>query len=83
MSRLLPMAPEMARFLEPHKKKNGYVFCPSRVLNGRKSKHRRNAQWISLVGSRIGKRAEVSVSLNGTKEKCASFHDLRRSFGER
>lgn len=25
----------------------------------------------------------MSVSLNGAKEKFASFHDLRRSFGER
>lgn len=81
--RLLPMAPEFAKFVEPNKQKNGFVFCPSRVLNGRKDNFRRNVQWISVVGARIGKRAGVSVSLNGAKEKFASFHDLRRSFGER
>ena len=81
--RLLPMSPAFAKFVEPHKQKYGFVFCPGRVLNGRKKDYRRNVEWISLVGTRIGKHAEVSVSLGETKPKFASFHDLRRSFGER
>ena len=59
------------------------MFCPGRVLNGRKKDYRRNVEWISLVGSRIGKQAAVEVSVKALKQKFASFHDLRRSFGER
>ena len=81
--RLLPMSPEFAKFIEPHSQIKGFVFCPGRVLNGRKKDYRRNVEWISLVGSRIGKQASVAVSTQASKQKFASFHDLRRSFGER
>ena len=81
--RLLPMSPEFAKFIEPYKRQEGFVFCPGRVLNGRKENYRRNVEWISTVGSRIGKQAEVLVSERNSKRKFASCHDLRRSFGER
>jgi len=81
--RLLPLSPEFAKFADPQRRESGFVFKPGRVLNGRKKDYQRNVEWISLVGSRIGKRANVSVSQRGTKEKFASCHDLRRSFGER
>ena len=81
--RLLPMAPEFAKFVEPFKRKEGYVFCPGRVQNGRKKNYQRNVEWISVVGSRIGKHANVVVSERKSKIKFASCHDLRRSFGER
>ena len=81
--RLLPMSPEFAKFVESHKQQDGFVFCPGRVSNGRKNDYRRNVEWISLVGSRIGKQAAVSVSMKSSKQKSASCHDLRRSFGER
>ena len=81
--RLLPMAPQFANFIKPHWQESGFVFCPGRVLNGRKKGYQRNKDWISQVGSRIGNQAEVLVSTSGSKQKFASFHDLRRSFGER
>lgn len=34
--RLLPMAPEFAQFIEPHKQEQGHVFQPGRVHSGRK-----------------------------------------------
>ena len=81
--RLLPMAPEFAKFVEPVRQKSGFVFRPGRVTTGRLEKYQRNAQWISVVGSRIGKVADVVVLECGSKKKFASCHDLRRSFGER
>ena len=81
--RLLPMTPEFAKLIEPHRLETGYVFNPERVHNGRKSNHRRNTEWVSIIGSRIGKESKVAVVSNGSKTKYASFHDLRRSFGER
>ena len=81
--RLLPMAPEFAKFVEPFKCAEGFVFSPGRVLNGRKKNYQRNAEWVSIVASRIGQRADVLVSEKASKKKFASCHDLRRSFGER
>lgn len=81
--RLLPMAPEFANLIQSHRKESGYVFCPERVKNGRKSNHRRNTVWVSNVGSRIGKKSNTVVSSSGSKTKYASFHDFRRSFGDR
>ncbi|MDA8563670.1 tyrosine-type recombinase/integrase [Mariniblastus sp.] len=81
--RLLPMTPEFAKLIEPHRQEAGFVFNPERVHNGRKSNHRRNTEWVSIIGSRIGEKSEVAVVSNGSKTKYASFHDLRRSFGER
>jgi len=81
--RLLPIAPEFAKFIEPFKQKSGFVFQPGRVLSGRKRKSERNVVWISIVGSRIGKRSRVLVLESDAKKKFASCHDLRRSFGER
>ena len=77
------MAPQFANFIKPNLQESGFVFCPGRVLNGRKKDYQRNKDWISHVGSRIGKRAEVLVSAEGSKQKHASCHDLRRSFGGR
>ena len=81
--RLLPMAPQFANFIKPYMQESWFVFCLGRVLNGRKKNYQRNKDWISHVGSRIGKHADVLVSTGGFKQKFASCHDLRRSFGER
>jgi integrase len=78
--RLLPMAPEFARFLRetPADQRIGPVFNPmaqdgtTRLTSGR----------VSRLVSAIGKAAGVKVSRSG-KLKFASAHDLRRSFGER
>ena len=76
-------SPEFAKFVEPKRQKKDFVFRPGRVGNGRTEKYQRNMQWISVVGCRIGKRADVVVLESGSKKKFASCHDLRRSFGER
>ena len=81
--RLLPMTREFAELIEPHRKESGFVFNPERVHNGRKSNHRRNTEWVSVVGSRIGEASDTIVSSAGSKTKYASFHDFRRSFGDR
>ena len=82
--RLLPMSPEFAEFLDtvPDYERRGRVFQPRpRRDIGRNLA----AGYISAVISRIGKAAGVKVSTNPKtgKVKCASAHDLRRSFGER
>ena len=56
--RLLPMAPEFAKFVKPMRQKTGFVFCPGRVWNGRTKNYQRNKQWISTVGCRIGQNAD-------------------------
>jgi len=82
--RLLPMSPEFAEFLDtvPDYERRGRVFQPRpRRDIGRNLA----AGYISAVISQIGKAAGVKVSTNPKtgKVKCASAHDLRRSFGER
>ena len=79
--RLLPMAPEFARFLEsvPEPRRTGPVF----------KFHNRNGgprgtvghYWASTVISKIGKAARVVV--NDQTGKYASAHDFRRAFAER
>ena len=81
--RLLPMTREFAELIEPQRKESGFVFNPERVHNGRKSNHRRNTEWVSVIGSRIGEASNTVVSSAGAKLKYASFHDFRRSFGDR
>lgn len=53
------------------------------MLSGRKANYQRNVVWISVVGSRIGRLANIVVSQQSIKTKYASIHDLRRSFGDR
>ena len=77
------MTREFAELIEPHRKESGFVFNPERVHNGRKSNHRRNTEWVSVVGSRIGEASDTVVSSAGSKTKYASLHDFRRSFGDR
>jgi len=82
--RLLPMAPEFAEFLEatPVEERTGRVFQP---MNRKGTGLSIDSDWVSRVICRIGKAAGVIVNPIGRNGhvKCASAHDLRRSFGER
>ena len=82
--RLLPMAPEFAEFLEatPVEERTGRVFRP---MNRKGTGLSIDSDWVSRVICRIGKAAGVIVNPKGRngKVKCASAHDLRRSFGDR
>lgn len=82
--RLLPMTPDFSEYLaKVGIERSGFVFNPGRIRNGRKLQFQRTTQWVSKVGSRIGKKAKIIVSDSDAKKKYASFHDLRRSFGDR
>lgn len=77
---LLPIAPEFWKFLEkrwPKDQQEGRVFR----LTSKMGNPVRNLQAVSKTISQIGKRAGVVVDVN--KQKFASAHDLRRSFGLR
>ena len=82
--RLLPMAPEFAKFLfaTPGHDRIGLVF---KLIGLRGQPSKRDEDWVSRVVARIGKAAAVKVNTDPTngKIKYASAHDLRRSFGER
>lgn len=81
--RLLPLAPEFAKFLDsiPADKRTGYVFNPKPV-RADKVGERLGEQQVGRMIGQIGKAAGVIVS-DGGKVKTASAHDLRRSFGTR
>lgn len=75
--RHLPLSPEFAEFLlqTPAEERTGQVFkLASRKMKGA----RLAAEYVGRIISQIGERAQVKVGA-----KCASAHDLRRSFGER
>ncbi|MCH8043771.1 MAG: site-specific integrase [Planctomycetes bacterium] len=82
--RLLPITPDFAEFLlrTPKGERRGRVFplVPQRKRDGQP--HWRH---VSKVISDIGKAAGVKVYTNPRTKavKCASAHDLRRSFGAR
>lgn len=81
--RVLPMAPEFAKLLQsvPKSNRRGFVFNPSVPTDAS-----RRAEMTVVVRTirRVGKQAgiKVGVKSNG-KDKFASAHDLRRSFGDR
>lgn len=65
-------------------KQSGHVFNPIRLTAVEGNSICRTTDWVSKIGSRIGKKAGVIVSESRSSEsktKYASFHDLRRSFG--
>ncbi len=79
-----PMAPEFAIMLQevPAERRKGFVFR----LNGRgHGGGRLKSNAVSKIVSDIGKAAGVKVYTHPRtgKVKCASAHDLRRTFGER
>lgn len=83
--RLLPLAPEFAKFLldTPPGARHGFVFNP-RPLRADKQGTRLGSQQVQRVIGIIGRLANVKVSEKpGGKVKWASAHDLRRSFGDR
>lgn len=84
--RLLPIAPEFARFLKavPEDQRVGYVFNPGALRADKKDK-RLGEQQVGRIISLTGKLAKVKVATHTKtgKEKNASAHDLRRSFGLR
>jgi integrase len=71
---LLSMTPDFAKFLlaTPEPERTGPVF---------KCVQRHKSKQVSKIGSRIGKRANVVV--DKAKDRYATCHDLRRSFGTR
>lgn len=79
--RLLPMAPEFARFLEetPEADRQGPVFKFHNRKSGKLGTVK--MQWASTVICDIGEQARVVV--NKKSGKFASAHDLRRAFGQR
>ncbi|MEO2018063.1 MAG: site-specific integrase, partial [Fuerstiella sp.] len=76
--RVLPMAPEFAEFLDNFSEsdRTGLVFNLSWRRNSGKLAR---VDVVSPKIAEIGHKANVKVS----DEKCASAHDLRRSFGAR
>jgi integrase len=86
--RLLPIAPEFARFLldTPAGRRHGYVFNPQ-PLRADKQTSRLGSQQVQRIIGIIGRLANVKVAEkpkgDAVQVKYASAHDLRRSFGER
>jgi hypothetical protein len=78
--RLLPIAPEFAEFLSrtPEEERHGRVFQlqPQKVRG-----ERLTADRVTRIVSKIGAAAKVVV--DKARNKFATAHDLRRSFGER
>lgn len=78
--RVLAMTPDFAELLQKHGVlSSGSVFGPIGIERNQRCEQN---NWVSIIGSRIGKAANIVVS-NGDKKKYASIHDLRRSFGFR
>lgn len=83
--RVLPLAPEFCTMLEktPLILRTGPVFDLGsiEVKAGwqRSAVESRSVDWVSRIIRRIGKKAGIMVD----KNKYASAHDLRRSFGSR
>lgn len=79
--RILPMAPEFAKFLErtPPDQRTGRIFEPAGIGIDRRRTH------YSKKGTQIGESASISVETDTQtgKERFAGLHDLRRSFGVR
>jgi integrase len=80
--RLLPIAPEFARFLlqTPEAERHGRVFKPLGT-EGNIVEFSRVCRGIGLIGKAAG--VKVATDPRTGKVKYASAHDLRRSFGER
>jgi len=78
--RLLPIAPEFAEFLcrTPEEERHGRVFQlqPQKVRG-----ERLTADRVTRIVSKIG--AAANVVVDKARNKFATAHDLRRSFGER
>ena len=78
--RILPIAPEFAEFLlrTPVEERRGRVFkLQARKVHG----DRLTADRVTRLISKIG--AAANVVVNKGRNKFATAHDLRRSFGER
>lgn len=78
--RTLAITPDFAAFLAqtPPEQRRGRVFNPVAV------RRHENREWrserVSKAVSAMGRKAGIIVNTEG---KCASVHDLRRSFGKR
>ena len=78
--RLLPIAPEFADFLRraPTSERTGRVF---KLKAQKRRGERLTADRVTRIVSAIGRKANVVVDKK--RNKFATAHDLRRSFGER
>jgi len=78
----IPLAPEFGAMLEavPADLRSGFVFSPM-MSNGKRAA----VKAVIRVVAEAGRRANVKTWTSGKsgKTKCASAHDLRRSFGTR
>lgn len=80
-ARLLALTPDFAELLlaTPERERSGKVFkLPSRVKGALLTPDR-----VKRFICDAGKEAGIKVAQNGDKVKCASAHDLRRSFASR
>jgi integrase len=77
--RYLPMTPDFAEFLlkTPPEDRNGAVFGVVGLKTGRPMSLKRVSRTISRIGRKAG------VVTNKPEGRCATAHDLRRSFGTR
>jgi integrase len=77
--RLLPLTPDFAAFVlrVPESRRTGFVFNPV----GERGRAVRGDDYVGGIISEIGKASKVIV--DHRKQKYASAHDLRRSFGSR
>lgn len=80
-NRLVPITPDFAELLSqvPQEGRTGPLFFPIRYGD------RFLPDWYSKLGCRIGRKANIVVNVDSRsgKQKFASLHDLRRSFGQR
>lgn len=75
---IVPITPDFADWLIGQPVRAGDVFSPlARSLD------RIDMEWASRIISRCGKMAQIVTKKESEKEKYASAHDLRRSFGDR
>ncbi len=77
--RLLPMTPDLARFLlrTPKGQRLGTVFRLIGLSTGKPITPKRVSRIVSAIGKKAG------IVVNEAEEKYGSAHDLRRSFGTR
>ena len=78
----IPLAPEFGEFLAetPVEQRSGFVFHPLNA-GGRRTNRERAVRTISAIGRAAGIR--IRANAKSGKTKCATAHDLRRSFGTR
>jgi integrase len=81
-----PVTPAFAAFLAKtaHADRKGWVFSPAAKSGGRQNNPYDVGRIVSQIGEKAGVVVDETWSEDGTcRQKFASAHDLRRSFGNR